>query len=1380
MLVQRGSIAELTIVGIGAVVEVKRPDDVGYITAHTTTEILETFTVVGPVDVQVTGATFWTSATGAKAALLDYLTSGGGGPAPSPVVAYLLRALFGGRDITNSNNDVYSEGRGKLISTDTGTGTSQITSNVWSHTNPSAAATGMLYSGSTITRAAGKKVIVTGRMNVASGTQNMAVVGLNNDQTTGGTWQAYVGFSGLQDATTGGAALFSNATSSQTIDTTALITTDNTDTTFAAVLGGFTSGAPDAAGTEGVFGFMNNAGTWTLIGVQSQGSGNPYYKHRNFNSTADHYINDITVPTAADATVFTPTNYVLDLAAGTGNLTATAADSGQTWVSERQVVGPITRNGSGAFTITGDGAYEDVVIDTGISDVFIQMNETVYNTGGLSIGFINFRWVDTNNLWQLYARGDTNQLSIFEKTGGSTAVRASSTPTIANGESGTVSLRVKGTTIEGWWKGGNKVSYTSASHQTATKHGLELYRSNLTVSAPVVQDFYLLPLTAAEYDTAFDTGNITASDCDLYQNFDLIDDVTLTDGNIIASSDGDIERGRLVSVDSTSGNVKLLSEKLEIVSDGGTGPDALGFYVNNPVTREAGKMLKWTHNVSTVASSTALVGMNTSASIAAANRVWELAVSSAGELFAFANGGSSAYIWSAPSILINTDYDLAVTHGGFDSAGVPDATGDYGELFFWYNGANWELLGADPSLNTATMYVKGRGANASNATTRIDDLVVPTAADTTVFTPTNYTKELFTGTDDDLLTSRASDSGHSWTVIPVGTYGFNHSGVSPYIKGNKLAPQTGGGSTDGAYFDNSVADHFTSVVWTHRYTDASNHQYGRLFLRYVDNQNLFGLYYSTTTITLAEVSGGVFTSRGSAAFSPSNGATYLVTARCEGNVYETWVAGGNKVSYTDTNNLMNTETKSGVGIYLLGSSGGSYLDMDNYIQLPLTAAEYDTALGAALPAAEDSDILATFTGLADQTLLGGATLHDDYGYIQDGSLKVINSVGAVSANSDRMRLLGNNNWGGTGLVGNSVTPVAGTFMTCTADITSFAVNNCSFGFNDNSGSIALANWKHTVNFSAATGWTYRPDTTTGPLYVTNDYTHSPGTPEGFAIVLGGYDSSGNPDPTGTYGASFFRKNTTAWELQATDPNNTLASTRFYWAQYGAGGTNYCYLDDLKLPTSDTVADGVFTPTNYVADTFTDTNGTALTAHTADSGGSWSGSFGSSLEIQSNNVQLADYTTDTDSMGYTDTGEADVFITARSLFRHSNPLNTHYNSILYRYVDDNNYWIYSVYNASSTKGVNIQEKTGGTVTTRASTTHTLADNVEIIESVRASGNTHEAWLNGGSKLSYTSAIHNTATKHGVYIFQNDAKTPHFKNWMCMPITSATYTTELDGA
>ena len=168
----------------------------------------------------------------------------------------------------------------------------------------------------------------------------------------------------------------------------------------------------------------------------------------------------------------------------------------------------------------------------------------------------------------------------------------------------------------------------------------------------------------------------------------------------------------------------------------------------------------------------------------------------------------------------------------------------------------------------------------------------------------------------------------------------------------------------------------------------------------------------------------------------------------------------------------------------------------------------------------------------------------------------------------------------------------------------------------------------------------------------------------------------------------------------------------------------------------------------VYDTFTDTNGTALDAHTPDidrSGSGWTEQH-FSFDITSNKATM-DVGGDTQPQGLASipTTAADVVI--ETVAQTSDNGSSSAFGIALRYSDNNNYWLLDVVPVSDT--ARMFEVNGGSYTSRGTSSPTIDINTDYTLKAIASDQTIIFTVDGGDTVTYTSASHNESqTTHGI--------------------------------
>jgi hypothetical protein len=268
-----------------------------------------------------------------------------------------------------------------------------------------------------------------------------------------------------------------------------------------------------------------------------------------------------------------------------------------------------------------------------------------------------------------------------------------------------------------------------------------------------------------------------------------------------------------------------------------------------------------------------------------------------------------------------------------------------------------------------------------------------------------------------------------------------------------------------------------------------------------------------------------------------------------------------------------------------------------------------------------------------------------------------------------------------------------------------------------------------------------------------------------ALCFGGFDSLGTPSAQGDYGAMHFYKDGTTWYLHSLTTKNQLAATYPGYLQYGTGTTT---LDNIKLPNSSTRIPEVFTPEGYFLDTFTDVDTTNITDHTSDSGGTWTVAQGA-FNIQSPENELnCTANTAFDARVLTDVGRSDGLFVARM------KTGAFWATMIYRYQDSSNFWAI-INEVSPGPNFKINQISSGSEVTRSSVAGTGVLNTFQTITLRLDGDLHEAWLDGGSKVSYTDVGLQTETQFGIRNRNIGDRTSHFYS---LPLTSTTYDTYID--
>lgn len=171
----------------------------------------------------------------------------------------------------------------------------------------------------------------------------------------------------------------------------------------------------------------------------------------------------------------------------------------------------------------------------------------------------------------------------------------------------------------------------------------------------------------------------------------------------------------------------------------------------------------------------------------------------------------------------------------------------------------------------------------------------------------------------------------------------------------------------------------------------------------------------------------------------------------------------------------------------------------------------------------------------------------------------------------------------------------------------------------------------------------------------------------------------------------------------------------------------------------------------VWDTFTGTDGTLLTAHTPDFAANAWATAGISARIMSNKATIT--AANNPYRNSIDTTIADCIITATIVTGQTDDAVNEYNAILARVTDPNNEWEILI-SKNTTNKFCIQERTASTSTVRAiAADFVYASNTTYNLTVTLKGNDITASCTGGytGTLTYSSAVRNTVTKHGLSFY-----------------------------
>lgn len=415
----------------------------------------------------------------------------------------------------------------------------------------------------------------------------------------------------------------------------------------------------------------------------------------------------------------------------------------------------------------------------------------------------------------------------------------------------------------------------------------------------------------------------------------------------------------------------------------------------------------------------------------------------------------------------------------------------------------------------------------------------------------------------------------------------------------------------------------------------------------------------------------------------------------------------------------------------------------------------------AVAAAAVSYLLKATFNASDQSFIDAQVLDTAAEGVETGQLTVsLSGLAAEYAKivSNELEMYGDNNWDGVMLVGEAQTRAIG--LACLIQENGATV--CQYGWNNVAGGtqvgkeIGVKNQTATLKrfATASIGDKDILNSVNGQVYQ-------------FAFILGGYDVNGVPYKAGdtkanfTYGGAIFAKGAADlpnWSLLYRD-KNANAATVYPYINTRTG--NAFIFDDLKVPDAD--LSNLLEP--VVLDTFTDTNGTSLDAHTMDVGSGWTEHLGV-WEIQSNEAKTTSVSTL--QLATILTLYADAIIEVA--------VTTSVNSFLgiaFRFTDTDNAW-WAELDAGGDRAV-IKERTSATTTLRAETAVTIDDATTYRLVVILDGDVITVIADDTVRVTYTSSVRNTVKTHGLKAYRASEK---FDNFAVYPRGAGAEYSDLD--
>lgn len=144
------------------------------------------------------------------------------------------------------------------------------------------------------------------------------------------------------------------------------------------------------------------------------------------------------------------------------------ADTGQPWVP---LAGTWGIDANRAYSV--DAATDDrqVAVDAANADATVEVDMAVLDAiGG---GGLLFRAVDANNYWLFVAEPEIPRWVLYKRVSGTYTLVASFAQA---GATGRLLVTASGSAITCKLDGATLMSVTDTAHQTATRHGLRVYR----------------------------------------------------------------------------------------------------------------------------------------------------------------------------------------------------------------------------------------------------------------------------------------------------------------------------------------------------------------------------------------------------------------------------------------------------------------------------------------------------------------------------------------------------------------------------------------------------------------------------------------------------------------------------------------------------------------------------------------------------------------------------------------------------------------------------------------------------------------------------------------------------------------------------------------
>lgn len=947
-----------------------------------------------------------------------------------------------------------------------------------------------------------------------------------------------------------------------------------------------------------------------------------------------------------------------------------------------------------------DGNSCSMVIDSGESD---HICECIVNNGDETSRSTRLivRYQDTDNNWFGYQHGVGN-LNIYERVAAVNTSRASTTTTISTNTDYRHMVICNDEEITMFFDNASRISYALATNfKTETKVGIFAERA----ATQRIDNFTVYPIGNKREFYELDVAGNTY---DLHAPF-ITADKTLVDGEVLDGTEQVVENGSLTAVDTGTGTVSITNNQCVIASD--TNWITTGIH-GDGITRAIGVALlaQWTRT----GTDRVIVGFS---DVNGVQDNPDTGIKVVDSLYrALDDHSLLGAIDPSDQGLI----DFAIVLGGYDINGVPYKVGDnkanftYGASYFVKdsNNTNWTLTYRVENSDGITLYPE----IITRDTIEVNKLEVPKTNFASLLSP--IVMDTFTDTDTTALASHTPDVdtvGAGWSV-PDGTI---------TIIGNETQASTVNFVKAIGVIDTGKAD-IVGEIYTKRSVGVNSGQVG-FVLRYVDNNNYWYASQSDNlSIRIHEYTATVLTERASNNTGSYADDTYHRLICITDDETITIQTGSIRASYASAT-AHKTSTKHGI----FDNMNNTWIDNIAFYARG-TGNEYSSF---DTPSTTGYELKANFLG-DNRTLADGDVWNADG--IWDGQLTIIDTTtGIVEILSNELKFTtaGTNSVGIKNTEGISES-LGKAFL---LKYNTGSTINDYFGFYD------------TVNpsFGSKQNIQFVSGDIRIPCNVSTGVrgTVSNNTEYQIAIVLGGYDINGVPYKNGDtkanfdYGYSVLIKGGiySQWSLLWKESTQYYGTVYPYWMSATTGSNPT--INSFKVPSED--LSRLLEP--IALDTFTDTNGTSLDAHTMDIGSGWTngGQDAANWNIQSNR---ADYASANWDHAYIETLVSDVFIETDCRFNGVGPVGVSSGAgIVLRRSSDTAYWMLTVRDDDLTL---FENNSGYTSRASAVITATVVD-TDYKATAIAEGQTITCFMNGGNKISYALAtLNETVTTHGV--------------------------------